>query len=103
MRILLVEDDRMIGAGVAQALKDATYAVDWVTDGDVAVDAAENAAYDLVLLDLGLPSRDGLSILSHLRQHQRELPVIILTARNGDRPASRWPRFRRRRLSDQAF
>jgi two-component system OmpR family response regulator len=83
MRILLAEDDRMIGAGVAQALKDAAYAVDWVTDGDVAVDAAEAAAYDLVLLDLGLPSRDGLSILSQLRKHQRDLPVIILTARDG--------------------
>jgi len=83
MRILLVEDDRMIGAGVAQALKDAAYAVDWVTDGDVAVDAAEAATYDLVLLDLGLPSRDGLSILTQFRKRGRELPVIILTARDG--------------------
>jgi two-component system OmpR family response regulator len=73
----------MIGAGVAQALKDAAYAVDWVADGDVAVDAAEAAAYDLVLLDLGLPSRDGLAILSQLHKHQRDLPVIILTARDG--------------------
>jgi two-component system, OmpR family, response regulator len=83
MRILVVEDDRMIGAGVAQALKDAAYAVDWVTDGDVAEDAAKAISYDLVLLDLGLPSKDGLSVLNYLRSHQRHLPVIILTARDG--------------------
>jgi two-component system, OmpR family, response regulator len=83
MRILVVEDDRMIGAGVTQALKDAAYAVDWVTDGDVAEDATKAISYDLVLLDLGLPSKDGLSVLNYLRKHQRYLPVIILTARDG--------------------
>ena len=83
MRILVVEDDRMIGAGVTQALKDAGYAVDWVTDGDVAEDATKAISYDLVLLDLGLPSKDGLSVLNYLRKHQRYLPVIILTARDG--------------------
>ncbi len=82
MRILLVEDDRMIGAGVAQALKDAAYAVDWVTDGDVAVAAIESETYDLVLLDLGLPSKDGLSILSELRKRRSTVAVIILTARD---------------------
>jgi two-component system OmpR family response regulator len=82
MRILLVEDDRMIGSGVAQALKDAAYAVDWVTDGDIAVEATESAAYDLVLLDLALPSKDGLSILSELRKRRRAVAVIILTARD---------------------
>jgi two-component system, OmpR family, response regulator len=82
MRILLVEDDRMIGAGVAQALKDAAYAVDWVTDGEIAVEATESATYDLVLLDLGLPSRDGLSILSQLRKRRHAVAVIILTARD---------------------
>ena len=60
----------MIGAGVAQALKDAAYAVDWVSDGDIAVAATESATYDLVLLDLGLPSKDGLSILSELRKRR---------------------------------
>jgi two-component system, OmpR family, response regulator len=83
MRILVVEDDQMIGAGVAQALKDAAYAVDWVTDGDVAEDATKAISYDLVLLDLGLPSKDGLSVLNYLRKHQHQLPVIILTARDG--------------------
>jgi two-component system, OmpR family, response regulator len=82
MRILLVEDDRMIGAGVAQALKDAAFAVDWVTDGDVAMEATENSTYDLVLLDLGLPSRDGLSILGQLRKRRQAVAVIILTARD---------------------
>jgi two-component system OmpR family response regulator len=82
MRILVVEDDRMIGAGVAQALKDAAYAVDWVTDGDVAEDATRAISYDLVLLDLGLPSKDGFSVLNYLRKHQGQLPVIILTARD---------------------
>jgi two-component system, OmpR family, response regulator len=82
MRILLVEDDRMIGAGVVQALKDAAYAVDWVTDGDIAVAATESATYDLVLLDLGLPSKDGLSILSELRKRRSAVAVIILTARD---------------------
>jgi two-component system OmpR family response regulator len=83
MRILLVEDDRMIGAGVVQALKDAAYAVDWITDGDVAVEATESVTYDLVLLDLGLPSKDGISILSQLRKRGHAVAVIILTARDG--------------------
>jgi two-component system OmpR family response regulator len=83
MRILLVEDDRMIGAGVVQALKDAAYAVDWITDGDVAVEATESVTYDLVLLDLGLPSKDGISILSQLRKRRHAVAVIILTARDG--------------------
>jgi two-component system OmpR family response regulator len=77
MRLLVVEDDRMIGAAVAQALKDAAYAVDWVTDGEVAEDATKVIRYDLVLLDLGLPSKDGLSILQYLRKHECHLPVII--------------------------
>ena len=56
MRILLIEDDRMIGAAVMQALKDAAYAVDWVMDGQTAIDAAEAEVYDLALLDLSLPA-----------------------------------------------
>jgi two-component system, OmpR family, response regulator len=83
MRLLIVEDDRMIGAGVAQALKDAAYAVDWVTDGQIAEDATKAIRYDLVLLDLGLPSKDGLSILHCLRKYQRHVPIIIVTARDG--------------------
>jgi two-component system OmpR family response regulator len=83
MRILLVEDDQMIGAAVAQALKDAAYAVDWATDGEMAMEAAQVEAYDLALLDLGLPARDGLEVLRDLRGLRRPLPVIIVTARDG--------------------
>jgi two-component system OmpR family response regulator len=83
MRVLLIEDDRMIGAAVVQALKDAAYAVDWVTDGGIAIHAAENEAYELALLDLGLPIADGREVLRQLRALGRRLPVIIVTARDG--------------------
>jgi len=82
MRVLLVEDDRMIGAAVAQALKDAAYAVDWVMDGQTAIEAAGIEAYDLVLLDLGLPNPDGIEVLRELRKSKPPLPVIIVTARD---------------------
>ena len=82
MRVLLVEDDRMIGAAVAQALKDAAYAVDWVSDGQTAIEAAEVETYDVALLDLGLPKTDGQEVLRRLRQSGRQLPVIIVTARD---------------------
>jgi len=83
MRVLLVEDDRMIGAAVMQALKDAAYAVDWVTDGKTAIEAAEVETYDVALLDLGLPETDGQDVLRRLRGSGRQLPVIIVTARDG--------------------
>jgi two-component system, OmpR family, response regulator len=83
MRVLLIEDDRMVGAAVTQALRDAAYAVDWVTDGKAAVDAVEAETYDLALLDLGLPLADGLTLLRHFRKSYRDLPVIIATARDG--------------------
>jgi two-component system OmpR family response regulator len=83
MRVLLIEDDRMIGAAVTQAMRDAAYAVDWVTDGKAAVDAVEAEIYDLALLDLGLPLVDGLTLLRHFRKSYRDLPVIIVTARDG--------------------
>ena len=60
MRVLLVEDDGMIGAAVSEALKDAAYAVDWVRDGELAADAVRSETYDIALLDLGLPALDGL-------------------------------------------
>jgi len=83
MRILLIEDDRMIGTAVAQALKDAAYAVDWVTDGKTALHVAESEAYELALLDLGLPKVDGREVLRRLRTPGRRVPVIIITARDG--------------------
>ena len=82
MRVLLVEDDRMIGAAVQQALKDAAYAVDWVRDGETAIHVAESEAYELALLDLGLPKADGRDVLRRLRALGRRLPVIIVTARD---------------------
>jgi two-component system, OmpR family, response regulator len=83
MRVLLIEDDRMIGAAMQQALKDAAYAVDWVTDGETALHAAENESYELALLDLGLPKAGGREVLRCLRMLGRRLPVIIVTARDG--------------------
>ena len=81
MRILLAEDDRMIGEAVHAGLKDAAYAVDWVKDGAMALRAAASENYDLILLDLGLPKKDGLDVLSELRQNAAT-PVLILTARD---------------------
>jgi two-component system OmpR family response regulator len=83
MRVLYVEDDRMIGAAVVQALKDAAYAVDWVTDGESALLAAKADDYQLVLLDLGLPKPDGLDVLRGIRMTLPPVPVIIVTARDG--------------------
>jgi two-component system OmpR family response regulator len=83
MRVLLIEDDRMIGTAMQEALKDAAYAVDWVTDGVTAVHAAQNESYELALLDLGLPKADGREVLRRLRTLGRKLPVIIVTARDG--------------------
>jgi two-component system, OmpR family, response regulator len=83
MRVLLIEDDRMVGAAVEQALKDAAYAVDWVTDGETAIQVAETDTYEVALLDLGLPVTDGREVLRKLRGTGRKLPVIIITARDG--------------------
>jgi two-component system, OmpR family, response regulator len=83
MRVLLIEDDRMIGTAMQQALKDAAYAVDWVTDGETAIHAAETESYEMALLDLGLPKADGREVLRRLRTLGRRLPVIIVTARDG--------------------
>ena len=83
MRILLVEDDRMLGAATQQALRDAAHAVDWVLDGDAALLAMRTAPYEAMLLDLGLPRRDGLGLLQAARRSGYNLPVIIVTARDG--------------------
>ncbi len=83
MRILLVEDDPMIGEAVSVALKDAAYAVDWVRDGVAAGSVLEHGEHQAVLLDLGLPKRDGLEVLRRLRQAGNSVPVIVITARDG--------------------
>ena len=82
MRLLLVEDDAMIGAAAREGLRQEGHAVDWVRDGPQAETAAANGVYDLVLLDLGLPRRDGLSVLRNLRAKHNEVPVLVITARD---------------------
>ena len=83
MRLLLVEDDAMIGEAVLQVLRAEHYAVDWVRDGVMADEALKSEQYDLVLLDLGLPKRDGLDVLRTLRQRRATVPVLVATARDG--------------------
>ena len=82
VRILLVEDDKMIGEAVLDFLRADGYAVDWVQDGEMAETALRTQTYDLVLLDLGLPRRDGLSVLRSLRARKQRIPVLIATARD---------------------
>ncbi len=81
MRILLAEDDKLIGDGLNVGLNKLGFTVDWFTDGDEAFEALFQAPYDAVILDLGLPNRDGLSILKEWREKKRNEPVLILTAR----------------------
>lgn len=82
MRILLVEDDPLIGNGLHLGLRREGFAVDWVQDGDAASLALRTTAYGLLLLDLGLPNRDGLTVLRELRQRNDATPSINLTARD---------------------
>ena len=82
MRVLLVEDDQMLGSAVLQALHDAAYAVDWVQDGAKASSALEVHDYELVVLDLGLPRRDGIEVLRRLRARGDATPVLVITARD---------------------
>ena len=81
MRILLAEDDRLIGDGLNIGLAKLGFSVDWFQDGEEAFEALFQAPYDAVVLDLGLPGKDGLSILKEWRLQKRNEPVLILTAR----------------------
>ena len=85
MRLLLVEDDTMIGESVLDLLRAERYAVDWVKDGALAETALRTQTYDLVLLDLGLPRVDGLTVLRSLRSRKERIPVLIATARDSIR------------------
>ena len=80
MRILLIEDDRLIGDGLNEGLNRLSFTVDWFKTGDEGYEALFQAPYDAVVLDLGLPDRNGLSILKEWRQKKRKEPVLILTA-----------------------
>ena len=82
MRLLLVEDDRMIGESIADGLSREGHAVDWVRDGHAAQHAIAAEPYDAVLLDLGLPRRDGLEVLRRIRAARNDVPVLVITARD---------------------
>ena len=82
MRVLLVEDDAMIANGLMTALRQEGHAVDWMRDGRSASAALQSSSFDLVLLDLGLPERDGLDVLREARRRGDSTPVIIVTARD---------------------
>lgn len=83
MRVLLVEDDPMIGEAIQGALRDASYAADWVKNGQTALKTLSSQHYDLVLLDLGLPGKDGLDVLTSIRSNDNPVPLLIITARDG--------------------
>jgi DNA-binding response OmpR family regulator len=82
MRILLAEDDRQLGEGLALGLKELGHTVDWVQDGLAVQQALDSESLDALILDLGLPLIDGLTLLKQLRKNQRDLPVLVLTARD---------------------
>ncbi len=83
MRLLIVEDDPLLGDGLARGMRALGFAVDWVTDGERANAALATGGFDLIVLDLGLPGRDGLHWLTHWRGRSERVPVLILTARDG--------------------
>lgn len=83
MRILVVEDDMSLGDGLCVALKREGFTADWLTDGLQAMQAVEQETFDLVILDLGLPRMDGMSILTKIREKAIAVPVLVLTARDG--------------------
>ena len=103
MRILLVEDDRLLGDGVQAGLTGSGFTVDLVRDGDAALAALAAESFAAVLLDLGLPKRDGLSVLSSLRSAGNPVPVLVLTARDQVSDKIRGLDLGGRRLRDQAF
>jgi two-component system OmpR family response regulator/two-component system response regulator QseB len=87
MRILLVEDDPLLGEGIQTSLRRATFTVDWLTDGASALAALRGGGIDVVLLDLGLPRMDGLQVIRSARAADVRTPILVLTAR--DRVADR--------------
>ena len=83
MHILLVEDDPMIGEAIQGSLKDASMAADWVKNGQTALTTLAAQHYDMVLLDLGLPGKDGMEVLRAVREKNNPIPLLIITARDG--------------------
>ncbi|HET8705436.1 MAG TPA: response regulator [Pseudomonadales bacterium] len=82
MRLLLVEDDFMLGDGIAEALRNEGYTVDWVKDGQSALAALKSESFDLVVLDLGLPKLDGVQLIKQARAASLSVPILVLTARD---------------------
>lgn len=82
MRILLIEDDKLIGEGLKLGLTKQKFVVDWFSDGKLGFEALFSAEYDAVVLDLTLPKMDGLDILKNWRKENHDIPVLILTARD---------------------
>jgi DNA-binding response OmpR family regulator len=82
MRILLIEDDPVLGDGLAAGLRQSGFAVDWLKDGESALAALQSERFDLAVLDLGLPRLSGMEVLKRLRARGNAMPVLILTARD---------------------
>ncbi len=82
MRLLLVEDNDALGKGLYAGLTDAGYAVDWVKDGETATSAIFSEEYDVVTLDLGLPKKSGIEVLNEIRNREKNVPVLVLTAKD---------------------
>lgn len=82
MRVLIVEDDKLLGEGLCAGLKQEGYAVDWLMDGNQVKHVLQVEPFDVVVLDLGLPGCDGMELLEWMRKNRMEIPVLILTARD---------------------
>lgn len=82
MRLLLVEDDNLLASGLVSALSRAGYRVDHVSDGQSAISGVLDGSFDLVILDLGLPKADGMTVIEHVRAKGIDLPILILSARD---------------------
>ena len=82
MRILLVEDDSLLGSGLNVGLHNDGYSIDWVKDGETALSAITTTPYDAVILDLGLPKMNGLDVLISARNRKITTPILILTAQS---------------------
>ncbi len=82
MRLLLVEDDKILGSSLKKALEKHAYGVDWFQDGESGLAALENSDFEVVILDINLPRMSGLEILKATRQRKNMLPVLLLTARD---------------------
>ena len=82
MRILLVEDDELLGSAIHDALTRGAYGVEWVRDGRAGFEALQTGGFDLVVLDLGLPKLDGLALLRRIRADGEQVPVLVVSARD---------------------